>query len=74
MGAPIEIMNLETFEQEVLWANDGVLYVVSGHLIVAPTVPTWEERLKAWAIEQAIKILTFFQGINDVLLGLLPTL
>lgn len=74
MGAPIEITNAETFEQEAIWANDGVLYVVSGHLIVAPPVPTWEERLKAWAIEQAIKLITFFQGINDVLLGLLPTL
>lgn len=74
IGAPIEIMNPETFEAEQIWANDGVLYVVSGHLIIAPPVPTWEERLKAWAIEQAIKILTFFQGLNEVLLGLLPTL
>lgn len=74
IGAPIEIMNPETFEAEQIWANDGVLYVVSGHLIIAPPVPTWEERLKAWAIEQAIKIITFFQGLNEVLLGLLPTL
>ena len=74
MGAPVEIMNPETFEQEVLWQDDGVVYVVSGHLIVTPPVPTWEERLKAWAIEQAIKIITFFQGLNEVLLGLLPTL
>lgn len=50
------------------------IYTVAGHLIVEPPVPTWGERLKAWAIEQAIKIITFFQGINDVLLGLLPTL
>lgn len=74
MGAPVEIIDTETFAGEQLWANDGVVYVVSGHLIIAPPVPTWEERLKAWAIEQAIKIITFFQGINDVLLGLLPTL
>ena len=72
-GAPVEIMNAETFESEQLWTGDG-LYIVSGHLIVAPPVPTWEERLKAWAIEQAIKIITFFQGLNEVLLGLLPTL
>ncbi len=72
-GAPVEIMNAETFESEQLWTGAG-LYIVSGHLIVAPPVPTWEERLKAWAIEQAIKLITFFQGINEVLLGLLPTL
>lgn len=72
-GAPVEIMNAETLESEQLWTGSG-LYVVSGHLIVTPPVPTWEERLKAWAIEQAIKIITFFQGINEVLLGLLPTL
>ncbi len=73
-GSPIEIFNDETMETEQIWANDGVLYIVSGHLIIAPPVPTWQERLKAWAIEQAMKILTFFQGINEVLLGLLPTL
>ncbi|MBQ8576202.1 MAG: hypothetical protein IJ447_09180 [Clostridia bacterium] len=50
------------------------VYTVAGHLIVEPPVPTWQERLKAWAIEQAVKIITFFQGINEVLLGLLPTL
>ncbi len=72
-GSPIEIFNDETMETEQLWAGSG-LYIVSGHLIIAPPVPTWEERLKAWAIEQAMKIITFFQGINEVLLGLLPTL
>lgn len=50
------------------------VYTVNGHFTVEPPVPTWGERLKAWAIEQAIKIITFFQGINEVLLGLLPTL
>ncbi len=73
-GAPVEITNPETMEQEAIWANEGVLYIVSGHVIVTPPVPTWQDRLKAWAIEQAIKILTFFQGITEVLLGLLPTL
>lgn len=71
--APIDIFNPETSECESFWAGD-TLYIVSGHIIVTPPVPTWEERLKAWAIEQAIKLLTFFQGINEVLLGLLPTL
>ena len=73
-GAAVEFINPETFEQDALFTNAGVVYVVSGHLIIAPPVPTWEERLKAWAIEQAIKLITFFQGINEVLLGLLPTL
>lgn len=71
--AMVDIINEETWEVESVWAGDG-LYIVSGHLIIAPPVPTWEERLKAWAIEQAIKIITFFQGLNEVLLGLLPTL
>ncbi len=53
---------------------EGPVFFSAGHLIIAPPVPTWEERLKAWAIEQAIKIITFFQGLNEVLLGLLPTL
>lgn len=69
----VDIINADTWEVESPAAGD-VIYVVSGHLIIAPPVPTWEERLKAWAIEQAIKIITFFQGINEVLLGLLPTL
>lgn len=74
-GGNIDVINLDTFEVDTQLAPDkGVVYVVSGHLIIAPPVPTWEERLKAWAIEQAIKIITFFQGINEVLLGLLPTL
>lgn len=73
-GSPIEITNPDTWEYETIFANDGVLYIVSGHVIQTPPVPTWEERLKAWAIEQAIKIITFFQGLNEVLLGLLPTL
>lgn len=73
-GAPIEVFNSETWEYDSINLDTGVLYVVSGHLIIAPPVPTWQERLKAWAIEQAMKIITFFQGINDVLLGLLPTL
>ena len=73
-GAPIEITNPDTFESEALFANAGVLYIVSGHIIQTPPVPTWEERLKAWAIEQALKILQFFQAINELLIGLLPTL
>ena len=74
-GGNIDVINLDTFEIDTQLAPDqGVVYIVSGHLIIAPPVPTWQERLKAWAIEQAMKILTFFQGINDVLLGLLPTL
>lgn len=73
-GYPIDIVNPETFDSESIIANDGILYIVSGHIIQTPPVPTWEERLKAWAIEQAIKIITFFQGLNEVLLGLLPTL
>lgn len=74
MGAQIEIVNPETFEFETLNPGVNALYIVSGHIIVTPPVPTWQERLKAWAIEQAVKILTFFQGLNEVLLGLLPTL
>ena len=70
----IEICNDTTGEYDLRDIGDGVIRVVAGHVIQAPPVPTWEERLKAWAIEQAIKIITFFQGINDVLLGLLPTL
>ncbi|MBR6532055.1 MAG: hypothetical protein IKT61_06100 [Clostridia bacterium] len=71
-----EIYWVDPLESVEFGAADFIsgIYTVPGHLIVEPPVPTWEERLKAWAIEQAIKIITFFQGINDVLLGLLPTL
>ena len=65
--------SLESIDFGTAAVISGV-YAVNGHFIVEPPVPTWGERLKAWAIEQAIKIITFFQGINDVLLGLLPTL
>ncbi len=70
----IELWNDTTGEFEQIDAGFDILYIVSGHVIQTPPVPTWEERLKAWAIEQAIKIITFFQGLNDLLLGLLPTL
>lgn len=70
----IEICNDTTAEYDLLDIGGGVVRVVAGHIIQTPPVPTWEERLKAWAIEQAIKIITFFQGLNEVLLGLLPTL
>lgn len=73
-ASQIEICNDTTLEYDCIDIGGGVISVVAGHIIVTPPVPTWEERLKAWAIEQAIKILTFFQGITDVLLGLLPTL
>ena len=71
-----EIYWVDPIESVEFGAADFIsgIYTVPGHLIKEPPVPTWEERLKAWAIEQAIKIITFFQGINDVLLGLLPTL
>ena len=72
--AQIELWNDTTGEFEQIDAGFDILYIVSGHVIQTPPVPTWEERLKAWAIEQAIKIITFFQGLNEVLLGLLPTL
>ena len=70
----IEICNDTTGEYDLIDIGGGVIYVVAGHIIQTPPVPTWEERLKEWAIAQAIKLITFFQGINDVLLGLLPTL
>ena len=73
-ASQIEICNDTTGEYDLIDPNQGILYIVSGHVIQTPPVPTWEERLKAWAIEQAIKIITFFQGLNEVLLGLLPTL
>ena len=73
-ASQVEICNDTTMEYDLLDINAGVVSVVAGHVIVTPPVPTWQDRLKAWAIEQAIKILTFFQGITEVLLGLLPTL
>ena len=73
-ASQIEICNDTTFEYDLIDPGTGILYIVSGHIIETPPVPTWEDRLKAWAIEQVIKIITFFQGINEVLLGLLPTL
>lgn len=50
------------------------VYTVAGHLIVEPPVPTWQERLKEWAIDQGLKIVTFLIGVLEVLQGLLPTL
>ena len=73
-SSQIELWNDTTGEFDLIDAGFDILYIVSGHILQTPPVPTWEERLKAWAIEQAIKILTFFQGLNEVLLGLLPTL
>ncbi len=70
----IEICNDTEGVWDMINPGEDILYIVSGHIIETPPVPTWEDRLKEWAIAQAIKIITFFQGINDVLLGLLPTL